>query len=86
MVEVRRFGARFNLLRNSIHGRRPQQQRSPQLSLMHQDIRWVFLVHDICLFFFCSTLASPPPSPTFTQGHSPSTTIHRAMSQYAGAA
>ena len=51
MVEVRRFGARFNLLRTLIHGRPPGQRRPPQLSLMHQDIHWMFLVHEICFFF-----------------------------------
>ena len=72
MVEVRRLGARFNLLQTPIHGRRPRQQQPQQLSLMHQDIHRMFLMHEIYLFL-CPTPTSPPPSPPFAPGRSPST-------------
>ena len=50
MVEVRALGAHFNLLQTPILGRRPQQRRPPLLSIMHQDIYSMSLVHDLGLF------------------------------------
>ena len=66
---VRRLGAHLNLLRTPIQGRRARQRRPPQLSLMHQDIRWMFLMHETCLF--------PAPRLPVRRRHLPSTATRR---------
>ena len=79
------LGARFDLVHRRIHGRRPRQRQPPRLPLMHQDIRWMFLVRGM-RFFFCPAPASPLPSPPFAQGRRLQPPLARETSQDTGAA
>ena len=61
---------------NPIHGGRPRQRPPKQLSLMHQDIRWMFLVHTIS-FPFAPRLPASRRRAVRTRSPAPTGTARR---------